>query len=124
MKAIFAFILIVLFGSLASIFLPWWVISIVCFLVGMAFLDSGWQAILIGFFSVLLIWSVAALYQSYFNDFILLDRMGKLLEVPSPYLVIVITSILGGLIGMLSTLSGYYFQTINEKRKPKNQYYD
>jgi hypothetical protein len=50
--------------------------------------------------------------------------MGKLLEVPSPYLVIVITSILGGLIGMLSTLSGYYLQTINEKRKPKNQYYD
>jgi hypothetical protein len=123
MKAIFAFFLIVLFGSLASIFLPWWVISIVCFLVGMAFLDSGWQAILVGFFSVLLIWSVAALYQSYINDFILLDRMGKLLDVPSPYLVIVITSILGGLIGMLSTLSGYYLQTINEKRKPKNQYY-
>lgn len=115
MKSIFAFFLIVLVGSLASILLPWWVISIVCFLVGMVFFDSGWQAIFIGFFSVMVVWTTAALYQSYFNDFILLERMGKLLEVPSPYFVIVFTSILGGLIGMLSTLSGYFLQTINEK---------
>lgn len=123
MKATFAFILILILGTLASLFLPWWTISVVCFLVGMTFLDTGWQAVIVGFVSVLLIWSIAAVYQSYFNDFILLNRMGKLLEMPSASIVIVITAVIGGLVGMLSTLSGYYLQTINEKPKSKNKYY-
>ena len=119
MKVVFAFVLIIVLGFIAQLFLPWWLIAIVCFVVGLSFIDKTSQALSTGFFAVFLLWGLTALLKSYQNDFILVDRMGELLSLNSSWLVLLITALLGGIIGMLSTLSGYFLQTINDKPKRK-----
>lgn len=123
MKATFALVLMIILGTIVSLFLPWWTIAIVCFAVGLTFLDKGTEAALIGFVSVFLIWGVMAIYKSFQNNFVLLDRMSELLPVHNPWLLLLATAVLGGLIGMLSAMSGVFLQTINEKPKKKRYYH-
>ena len=119
MKVLFAFILILILGLIAHLFLPWWVIAIVCFLIGLAFIDKTKHALFIGFFAVFTLWGIRAFVSSYQNDFVLINRMSELLPIHNTWLIILLTALLGGLIGMMSTLSGYYLQTINNKPKRK-----
>ena len=119
MKVIFAFVLIILLGFIAHLFLPWWIIAIICFLVGLTFMDKTKYAVLTGFFSVFALWGITALVKSIQNEFILINRMSELLPIHNTWLIILVTATLGGLIGLLSTTSGYFLQTINEKPKRK-----
>lgn len=119
MKILFGFVLIIVFGFMAQLFLPWWVIAPVCFLVGLTFFDEAKYAVVTGFFAVFALWGVTAFVKSYQNDFVLIDRMSELLPVHNTWLIILLTAVMGGLIGLLSSLSGYYLQTINEKPKRK-----
>lgn len=120
MKALVAFLLMVVLSIVATLFLPWWIIVPICFLAGMTFTDSAWQAFFIGFLSIFLVWGITATISSYHNDFILLKRMGEIFKAPSGFLLLLGTAILGGLVGSLSSLSGYFLQTINDK--PKGRY--
>ena len=119
MKVLFAFILILILGLIAHLFLPWWVIAIVCFLIGLAFIYKTKHALFIGFFAVFTLWGIRAFVSSYQNDFVLINRMSELLPIHNTWLIILLTALLGGLIGMMSTLSVYYLQTINNKPKRK-----
>lgn len=119
MKVLFAFILIIILGFVTQLFLPWWVIAIVCFLIGLTFVEKTKYALFTGFFAVFTLWGLTALLTSYQNDFILINRMSELLPVHNAWLIMLLTAVMGGLIGMLSTLSGYYLQTINNKPKRK-----
>ncbi len=123
MKSILSFILIVGFGYLASFFLPWWLIAIICFIIGFFVNSSGLSALLVGFLSVFVLWGVLAYIASYNNDFIMLNRMTQLFNAPSKYVLLASTALLGGFIGMLSTLSGYFLKTFNVNKKKKNNYY-
>lgn len=117
MKVLIAFIAAIILGVVAHLFLPWWTIAIVCFLIGLAFIEKTSHAILVGFVSVFLIWGLAALFKSYQNDFVLLNRMSDVLPFQYPLVTLIVTAVLGGIIGMFSTLSGYYLQTIKEKKR-------
>lgn len=119
MKALFGGILIFIFGWILQMFLPWWTIAIVCFLIAIAFFEKAKHAILLGFFSVFALWLLLAFYKSYQNDFILLERMSALLGLSSKWLLPFLSAFIGGLLGALSSLSGYYLQNINEKKARK-----
>lgn len=120
MKGIIALLLMVVLSIIACMFLPWWVVAPICFLVGMTFMDKGGQAFGLGFLAIFLVWGITASISSFSNDFIILQRMGQIFKLPSGYLLLLITAVLGGLIGALSALSGYFLQTINDK--PKRRY--
>lgn len=113
MKELIAFILLLILGIIAHLFLPWWSIAIVAFLVGLGFIESTSRALVIGFLAVFVLWGAKALISSYQNDFILVNRMAQLLPFKNGLLTILVTAVLGGIIGMLSTLSGYFLQTIS-----------
>ncbi|MEZ4915780.1 MAG: hypothetical protein R2836_02200 [Chitinophagales bacterium] len=119
MKEIIAFIILIVLGIIAHLFLPWWSVAIVAFLVGLGFIESTSRALLIGFLGVFILWGAKALISSYQNDFILVNRMAELLPFKNGILTILVTAILGGIIGMLSTLSGYFLQTIGNSGKRK-----
>jgi hypothetical protein len=122
MKTIFALIFMLILGTIVSLFLPWWTIAIVCFGVAMYYLDNSSEAALAGFFSVFILWGFVALIKSYQNDFILLTRMAELLPLHNEPLIIISTAFLGGIIGMLSSMSGVFLQSINKKPR-KEKYY-
>ena len=94
----------------------------VCFAVAMSCLDNTRDAALAGFFSVFILWGFVALFKSYQNDFILLTRMAELLPIHNELLLILSTAFLGGVIGMMSSLSGVFLQSINKKPR-KEKYY-
>lgn len=119
MKEIIAFIILIVLGIIVHLFLPWWSIAIVAFLVGLGFIESTSRALIIGFLSVFILWGAKALISSYQNDFVLVNRMAELLPFKNGILTILVTAILGGLIGMLSTASGYFLQTIGNSNKRK-----
>lgn len=122
MKTIFSLILMLILGIIVSLFLPWWSIALVCFAVAMSCLDNTRDAALAGFFSVFILWGFVALFKSYQNDFILLTRMAELLPIHNELLLILSTAFLGGVIGMMSSLSGVFLQSINKKPR-KEKYY-
>lgn len=118
MKEIFAFIAILILGLLAQIFIPiWWIIAPVCFLIGLAFIEETKDAVIIGFISVFILWGVFALLKSVQNDFILLNRMSELLPGNSKAVILFTTALIGGLIGLFSTTSGYFLKTFNAQKK-------
>lgn len=119
MKAIFVFLVIIVLGAVAQMFLPWWIIAVVCFLMGLAFVDKASEALISGFLAVFVLWLAVAIYKSIDNDFILLDRMSALLPIHNSWAILFVSAFIGGLVGMLSTLSGYYLQTIRQKPKRK-----
>ncbi|MGB1248399.1 MAG: hypothetical protein ACPG4Z_05905 [Chitinophagales bacterium] len=122
MRTILSFIIILILGTIAQIFLPWWTIAIICFLVGLAFCDNGWGAFFGGLLAVFCMWGFYAFGISVSNDFILAGRMSELFGLPSGALLYPITALVGGLLGGLSALSGYFLQTFNQQTKKRNKY--
>lgn len=101
-------ILIALISLLAQFFLPWWSLALVAF--GVCFLRSpgGGRAFLSGFFGVALVWLVYAFIIHYRTDGVFTGRMSELLfKKNTSVLPLLVTAIIGGLVGGLAGLSGY-----------------
>ncbi|RNI32497.1 hypothetical protein EFA69_04025 [Rufibacter immobilis] len=104
------FLLILLLSLLAQFFLPWWSIAVVCF--GVAFLRAhrGGQAFLAGFGAIALSWLGAALFWHLVTDGLLSSRVAALLTIHSPWLLMAATVLIGGTVGGISALSGFFFR--------------
>ncbi len=116
-KNMIQLILIVVLGLLAQLVLPWWSVAIVTFLVCLWRSQSAGQAFTYSFYGVALVWLGYALfiYAQAGGDFI--GRMGELLfKVNNASLPTLATAILGGLVGGLSGLSGFYIRQASGSR--------
>ncbi len=100
-------LLIILIGGLTQLFLPWWSIAIIAAIVGFLFKfdNSGWS-FLAGFLAVLLLWSGYAAYLDMGNAHILSERMGNLFGNISSGSVILLTGLIGGLVGGFFAMTG------------------
>lgn len=97
---------IIILAFILNLFLPWWSIAIPGLLFGYSFRKKiagsfGW-----GFLALFLLWGAQALYIHIANDGILSTRIAEMLGVGSPYLVVLITAVLGGLVSGLATMTG------------------
>lgn len=108
--------IILLFAFIMNIFLPWWSIAIPGLAFGYQFKKGAWISFGLGFLAVFLLWLGQALYIHFANDGILSTRIATMLGVGSPFLVILITGIIGGLVSGLATLTGSLFNS-----SPKNK---
>jgi|AntRauTorcE11898_2_1112593.scaffolds.fasta_scaffold14683_2 ABC-type multidrug transport system fused ATPase/permease subunit len=97
---------------LLSLFLPWWSAFIPGFILGAILAKSGWHAFNWGFAGIGVLWLIQTLYIHISSDGILTTRIADLFSLPAPVLVIIITVLIGGLIGGCSTLTGYLFRKI------------
>jgi hypothetical protein len=80
---------------------------LVCF--GVAFWKAhvGGQAFLAGFLAIGGTWLGAALFWHFQTDGILSSRVAAMLTVNSPWILLAVTVLLGGMVGGVSALSGY-----------------
>ncbi|ASU33493.1 hypothetical protein [Mucilaginibacter xinganensis] len=101
---LFFIILILTFGS--GYFLPWWVIAIASFLpalfIGKTAAKSFWS----GFAAVFIVWTILALFKTIPNDNILAKHVATLFQLPNWILLLLITALIGGIVGGMSALSG------------------
>ncbi len=103
-------LLILITAFLLNLILPWWSIALPGLIFGYQFKKSGWTSFGWGFLALFILWGGQALYIHFANEGILSTRIAAMLGVGSPYLVILITGVLGGLVSGLATLTGSLFK--------------
>ncbi len=104
------FALILVISLVLQLFLPWWIIAPVAF--GLAFWrsQSAGQAFLAGFGAIFVLWLVAALIPDFRNDHILSTKIAILFPVRYPAILMVVTALIGGLVGGLASWSGFFWK--------------
>ena len=99
------FLLIFVLAAVAQVFLPWWAITPICMVL--AAWRPGRRPFLAGFAGVGLGWLLLAGWLTLQNDGLLAHRMALLLPLGGkPWLLVLVTAVLGGLVGGLAALAG------------------
>lgn len=107
-NSIYGIITIMLLGLLVHQFTPWWSIVIVTAIVGGIFNEHAGQSFMFGFVGVFLLWGVAAYQIDIGNESILSTRMEEIFGGN----MIILTALLGGLLGGMGALTGTLGQRI------------
>ena len=108
MKFIFQLAGIMALAFLLELFLPWYYIAVAAFVGGYVLKTKA--NFLAGFLAIGILWSLYALLQTNVpsslppND--LADRVAKIFTLPSRELLILLTGIVGGLVGGFAALTG------------------
>ena len=101
--------LIALISLLAQLVFPWWSLAIVAFLICLWRSPGAGSAFLYGFTGIALVWLAHALIIHVRTDGIFTGRMGELLfKTNNAAIPTLITAFLGGLVGGLAALSGFF----------------
>ncbi len=107
MRFILSFVFTVVLAYLLGVFFDWWTVAIAPFLVALLWRQSPKRALGTGFLAIFLLWGAMALTKDIPNHHILSTRMGILiLKTGAPALMILLSALLGGIIGGLSAWSG------------------
>tara|TARA_R110002096_G_C14624120_1_gene724324 strand:+ start:2519 stop:2872 length:354 start_codon:yes stop_codon:yes gene_type:complete len=110
------FIITIIFAIALSLFLPWWSIMVAAFASGLFFSLKRFYVFLIPFLAVTLFWIVYSFWLGNANDFILAKKIAILLPLKgNPYLLILLTGIIGGLAAGVSGVFGKQCATILKK---------
>lgn len=117
-----AFIAILFFSWLITLFFPWWGIIIPGLIFGAMFLESGVSAFFIGFLATGLAWFVQALYINIANDSVLAARIAEMMGFGSPWIILFATFLIAALLGALATLAGYLLKTVLVSNKKEPSY--
>jgi hypothetical protein len=117
MKFIASFILTALLSFVACFYFPWWCIAIAAFIVAVVIPVKPFFSFLIGFLSLFFLWVILASYISADNENLLAHRISPIiLKTDSPFLLILLTGLIGGLVAGFAALAGSYLR----KAKPDN----
>ncbi|GAB4026030.1 hypothetical protein [Spirosoma koreense] len=101
-------LLIAVLSLLVQLILPWWSLAIVAFLVCLWRSPAAATAFLYGFTGIALVWLGYALLIHLKTAGILTGRMSELIaKTHSDLIPLLITTILGGVVGGLAGLSGF-----------------
>lgn len=85
---------------------PWWWPALAAYGVGIWLGRKGSWAFLSGFAGTALAWGVLAAFMDWRNHQLLSRKMAALFHLPSPFLLLAITAVIGGLLGGLGAWAG------------------
>lgn len=107
MKFLISILLTALLAYALGLYLPWWSIAIAAFTIAVLIRQKPMWAFVSGFTALFLLWGLMSWIMSSNNDHILAQRMSMVvLKTASPVLLILLTALIGSLIGGLGALSG------------------
>lgn len=109
MKFIISILLVALLSFVSCLYLPWWSIAIAAFVVTAFIPQRPGKAFLTGFIGVFLLWGILAWQISSRNQHILAHKVSvAIIQSDNVALLIILTALVGGLIGGLGALAGSY----------------
>lgn len=112
MKFFAALVITALLSFIAGLYLPWWGIAIASFITAICVYQKAGFAFLSAFFGLLLLWCGLAFWIDTQNESILSARISELLGVGNnSFLLILITGVVGGLVGGLAAMSGSFLRS-------------
>ena len=101
------FIVTLLLALTFSVFLPWWSVMLAAFISAILFSLNGLKVFFIPFIAVFLFWTGYAFVLSNVNNFTLAKKIAILLPLDgNPYLLILVTGIVGGLAAGMAGIFG------------------
>lgn len=107
MKLLINIVLTAMLTFAFGLYLPWWSLAIAAFLVALAAGRSIGISIVGGFVGVFLLWGIMSWTISSGNEHILAHRMSQvILKKDNPLALVLVTAVLGGLLGAVSAWSG------------------
>jgi len=111
MKLLVAIILTALLSFVGGLYLPWWSIAIAAFISVLLIPLASSRAFLAGFVGVFLLWFLLALWIDIKNQHILSVKIAEIFPLGgSSFAIILVTAVIGALVGGLGALSGSYFR--------------
>ena len=106
-KNLINFIATIIIALLLSQVLPWWSIMLASFITAILFSLKKSAVFLVPFLAIALFWMVYAFLLSNANDFTLSKKIAVLLPLQgNPYLLILVTGIVGGLAAGIAAIFG------------------
>jgi hypothetical protein len=107
-------LIIIVSCFIAQSFLPWWIIAPICLAASFFFSSSKTQAFWSGFAGVFILWLVKILSLSLPNEHLLANKVGQVFMLPASdtnwIIMIFASSLIGGVVGGLSCLTGNSFR--------------
>lgn len=96
---------------------PWWLIAplaaVICFIVRSRPMLAFFQGLAAGF----LLWGGLAFVHDQANDHLLSSQIGALFQGISPFVIVLLTGVIGGLAGGFGALTGANLRAIFQQRK-------
>lgn len=99
-------LLTALLALLLQLVLPWWSLTFAAAGVAWFRYEKPLKSFFFGFLGIFLLWFSIALIVHFVNEGILSNRLATLFNLPSPYLPVLITGLLGGFSGGFAALTG------------------
>ncbi len=117
MKFLVATILTALLAFISGIYLPWWGFAISTLLVAVLVHQQAGRAFLAGLLGVFLLWAGLAWWIDMKNNSVLSSKIASVLPLGgNAILLVLVTGLLGGLVGGFAAMTGSYLRATPSKR--------
>lgn len=120
MKILSAIVLTAFLAFVAGLYtaLPWWSFTITSLLVAVAVHQRPGRAFLSGFLGIFLLWAGMALWKDMANEHVLSSKVAQVLPLGGSYLVLIlVTGVVGGLVGGFAALTGSFMRRSKRQRR-------
>lgn len=122
-RFIIQIVLVVMLSFLAQYILPWWGVMIAVSLATIIVYNKGFYSFLAGFIGLGGLWLFQAQYLDSINQSLLSGKVATLLGLGSSLQLILVTALIGALMGGFSGLTGSQFVPLFKKEKKSNSPY-
>ncbi len=123
MKFIIRTILIAVAAHFCLLYFPWWSIALCSFLAGLIINGTNLSVFFSGFVGIGLLWLVQAYNIHLSSNGILSNRIAELFSLSGGFYLVLITAIIGGVVGGFSALSGLRLRILSSKDRKSRGYY-
>jgi uncharacterized membrane protein YfcA len=109
MKFILALLMMAAFSFVACIYFPWWTITIAVAFISIVLHQDAKKSFFAGFFALFFLWAGLNYWISMNNEHLLAQQLSVLIiKMKQPLALVFMTGFVGGLVGGLSAVVGYY----------------
>lgn len=112
MKFLIALLLTAALAFAGGLYFDWWIIAPAAFIAAVLVRQRPGIAFLTGLLAVFLLWAGLSYWIDVQNQHILATRIAKLMGVGSPFMLVIVTGLVGGLVGGFAALSGSFLVAI------------
>lgn len=110
-------ILVIVFSYASQFILPWWGVMVASALATLLIYNKALSSFFAGFLGLGLLWFYLAYTIDTANQSLLSGKVAELFGLESGFQMVLVTALLGAIIGGISALTGNYFISIFKKTK-------
>lgn len=115
-------LVIFLLGNLCHFGLPWWALAPIAAATIWAFPQSGFSAFVSGLIAGALLWGINAYWLDAANGAVFSGKVGQLFQGVSGGKLLLVTTVMGALLGGFGALTGKWGKDLFQKPASKDYY--